>query len=126
MNPPRIVRFDTPGAPPVIDHPRPDRREQGCPERRTWTLYEPMSGDLSCGLWACEPGRWRIAFAPDKDEYFFVLEGRVRLHDAAGGFVDVSAGQGAVIPGGFEGSFEVLERVRKHFVVIDRSATPVS
>jgi uncharacterized cupin superfamily protein len=25
-----------------------------------------------------------------------------------------------VIPGGFEGAFEVVEAVRKHFVVVDR------
>lgn len=122
----RIVRFDPPQTAPVIDHPRPERREIGNPERHTWTLYEPCAGDLSCGIWECEPGRWRIVFAPDKDEYFFVLQGRVRLHDAQGGYTEVAAGQGAVIPAGFEGSFEVLERVRKHFVLIDRSAAAVS
>ena len=28
--------------------------------------------------------------------------------------------KGAVIPGGFEGAFEVIETVRKHFVVVER------
>lgn len=113
-----IVRFDVPAAQGTIDHPRPDRLEQGNPRRETWTLYESADGQMSSGIWACEMGRWRIVFAPDKQEYFFVLEGHVRLHDAQGGFTDVLAGQGAVIPAGFEGAFEVVAPVRKHFVVV--------
>jgi uncharacterized cupin superfamily protein len=123
---PHIVRLDPPETAPVVDHPRADRQVQGCPRRETWTLFESPQGDLSAGLWTCEPGRWRIVFAPSKDEYFFVLEGRVRLHAATGGQTEVGPGQGAVIPAGFEGEFEVLERVRKHFVVIDRQGAPAA
>jgi len=120
MTQPAIIRFDPPAAGPVVDHPREDRRVRGCPRRETWTLYESSDGVTSCGIWICEPGAWRIVFPPTKEEYFFVLEGRVRLHDAAGGHTEVAAGQGAVIPAGFEGMFEVLEPVRKHFVVVER------
>lgn len=116
----RIVRFDEPSSVPAIDHPREDRREVGCPTRQTWTLYESGPQGVSAGIWTCEPGRWRIVFAPDKHEYFFVLQGRLRLHDNDGGVTEVVAGQGAVIPAGFEGAFEVLEPVRKHFVVVER------
>ena len=117
---PTIVRFDPPDVAGEIDHPREDRREQGCPRRETWALYTSADGVVDSGLWQCEVGRWRIVFPPNKDEYFFVLEGRLRLHDTAGQSTEVVAGQGAVIPGGFTGSFEVLERVRKHFVVVTR------
>lgn len=117
-----ITRFDQPATPGSIDHPRPDRLEQGNPRRETWTLYESADGLMSSGIWACEVGRWRIAFPAGKEEYFFVLEGRVRLHDTQGSYVDVPAGQGAVIPAGFEGAFEVISPVRKHFVVVDRAA----
>ena len=116
----RIVRLDPPEQAGTIDHPRADRLEWGNPRRETWSLYELADGQMSAGIWACEVGRWRIVFPPGKDEYFFVLEGHVRLHDQAGGHVDVLAGQGAVIPGGFEGAFEVLTPVRKHFVVLER------
>lgn len=118
---PTIVRFDQPTTEPVLDHPRPDRLEAGNPLRRTWSMYEAPQGDLSAGIWACEAGRWRIAFPEGKDEYFFVLEGVVRVHDTAGGFTEFQAGQGGVIPGGFIGAFEVVEPVRKHFVVVDRA-----
>jgi uncharacterized protein len=116
------LKVDLPTTPPVVDHPRPDRLEAGNPERQTWTLYEPAGQGVSCGIWACEVGRWRIEFAPNKHEYLFVLAGRLRLHDAAGGYLEVQAGQAAVIPAGFQGSFEVIEPVRKHFVVVASAA----
>lgn len=115
-----ITRLDQPQTSGAVDHPRPERLEAGNPRRETWSLYESADGQMSAGIWACEVGRWRIAFPSGKDEYFFVLEGHVRLHDRNGLAVDVLAGQGAVIPGGFEGAFEVLSPVRKHFVVVER------
>lgn len=118
-----IVRLDQPERAGTIDHPRPDRLEQGCPRRETWALYESADGQMTAGIWACEVGRWRIAFPAGKHEYFFVLQGHVRLHDRSGVQVDVLPGQGAVIPGGFEGAFEVLSPVRKHFVVVEQTAS---
>lgn len=114
-----IVRLDQPTTAGVPDRPRPDRLQWGNPARETWTLYESADGVMSAGIWACEVGCWRIVFAPNKHEYFFVIEGHVRLHDAQGVYTDVLAGQGAVIPAGFEGAFEVLVPVRKHFVVVE-------
>lgn len=127
MTAPAIVRLDPPASAPatepVLDRPRRDRLESGDPLRQTWTLYEAPQGDLSAGTWACEVGRWRIVFPEGKDEVFFLLEGVVRLHDGErGGFTEFRAGQGGVIPGGFVGAFEVVEPVRKHFVVRERPA----
>lgn len=119
---PRIVPMGQPRGPGQIDHPRPDRLVSGNPRRETWPLYETADGVTSVGIWACEVGMWRIVFAPNKEEYFFVLEGHVRLHDLDGKVVDVRAGEGAVIPSGFEGAFEVVAPVRKHFVVVTRPA----
>lgn len=107
----------TEGQAPTLDQPRADRRVQGAPWRQTWTQHE--AGPMSAGVWACEVGRWRIAFPATKQEYFFILEGQVRLHGPAGQATDVGPGEAAVIPPGFEGEFEVLSPVRKHFVVVD-------
>jgi len=114
---PKIVLIDsTDGLAPVRDQPREDRRVSGAPQRQTWTLHE--AGPMSVGVWTCEVGRWRIAFPAVRQEYFHVLEGRVRLHGPEGA-VDIGPGQGGVIPPGFEGEFEVLEAVRKQFVLVD-------
>ena len=105
-----------------IDFPRPDRLVSGNPQRTTWTHHESHDRQLSCGIWACEVGSWRIQFAADKEEFFCVIEGQVCLWDESGLGVVVKAGEAAVIPAGFRGRFEVQEAVRKYFVVLDRSA----
>jgi len=59
------------------DRPRPDRLEKGNPLRSTWNHYEHHG--VSAGVWACEPGAWRIAFAPGKDEFFMCWKGAFKL-----------------------------------------------
>ena len=104
----------------VLDYPKPERLVRGNPARHTWNHFSSSQGDVSAGIWACEPGAWRIAFAANKDEFFTVLEGRVRITDADGLAHEVGPGEAAVIPAGFAGVFEVLEAVRKYYVVVDR------
>ncbi|GAA5785059.1 cupin domain-containing protein [Chitiniphilus shinanonensis] len=104
---------------PQFDHPRPDRRVDGNPQRTTWEHY--ARDGLSCGIWACEVGSWNIRFADDKDEFFCVIEGRVQLWDDAGHAEAFGPGEAGVIPAGFVGRFEVVEPVRKYFVVRERA-----
>jgi uncharacterized cupin superfamily protein len=113
-----ITKFDPPATPPEIDHPREERREVGAPERRTWTVYADEQAGMSAGIWECEPGRWRIQMDPNEHEYMVVLSGRARLHAQDGTVTDVGPGEAIVIPAGFAGSFEVTERLRKHFVIV--------
>ncbi|MCX9155667.1 cupin domain-containing protein [Niveibacterium sp. 24ML] len=119
-----LIHFSDSLPAPSPDRPRPDRLIHGNPARLTWTLHESADGLTSAGIWACEPGAWRIAFAAGKEEYFHVLEGRLRIADTAGHTREYGPGDAGLIPAGFEGSFEVIEAVRKHFVVIDRDARP--
>ena len=105
---------------PEIDYPRPDRLVSGNPTRTTRNHYG--ANGVSAGLWDCEPGAWRIAFADGKDEFFHIISGRVRISDEAGVAREFGPGDAAVIPAGFTGLFEVLEHVRKHYVIIDRAA----
>lgn len=107
---------------PEIDHPRPDRLVCNNPKRCTYNHYE-VNG-VSSGLWECEPGTWRIAFADGKDEFFHIISGKIRITDALGIAHEFGPGEAAVIPGGFRGLFEVLEHVRKHYVIVDRTAIP--
>ena len=72
------------------------------------------------GFWDCEPGRWRIEMGATEHEYFHVIHGRARLFDEAGAVQEFGPGQAVVIPAGFKGSFEVLEPLRKHFVIVER------
>jgi uncharacterized cupin superfamily protein len=118
----RLIDFQANVPAPTPDRPRPDRLVAGNPERTTWTHYSAQHGDFDCGIWACEPGAWRIAFPAGKEEFFHVISGRIRISDDAGAASEFGPGHACVIPAGFTGLFEVLEPVRKYFVVIDREA----
>ena len=102
----------------TIDYPRPDRLVKGNPERLTYSLYEHPHMD--CGIWKCEIGAWNIQFAENKQEFFQVIEGVVRIHDAkTNTFIQVTAGQAGIIPPAFVGTFEVLEAVKKYYVIVE-------
>jgi uncharacterized cupin superfamily protein len=117
---PSITEFRTQSPVPEYDHPREARRLEGNPKRTTWNHFTSAGGDVHAGIWACEKGSWRIAFAQNKDEYFHVLEGRVRVIDEQGHAAEAGPGDAMVIPAGFKGVFEVVEPVRKHYVIIER------
>lgn len=103
----------------TVDYPRPERLVAGNPKRLTTSLYEHPN--MSCGIWQCEVGAWRIAFASNKQEFFQLIKGIVRLHlhHAQGEFVEIHAGQAGVIPPGFIGMFEVVEPVEKYYVIVE-------
>ena len=80
-------------------------------------LHRQRCGVTGHGL---EPGAWRIAFHEGRHEFFQVLSGRLRIVDAAGNGREFGPGDAGIIPAGFIGTFEVLERVRKRYAMIDR------
>lgn len=101
-----------------VDYPRPDRLVTGNPKRLTQSLYEHPN--MNCGIWQCEVGAWNIQFADNKQEFFQVIEGVIRLHDArTQTFIEVKAGEAGVIPPSFIGMFEVIKTVKKYFVIVE-------
>ena len=119
---PKLTVFAASSPAPTYDRPRPERLVAGNPLRTTWEHFLSSNGDLSAGVWACEPGAWDIAFAAGKDEFFCVIEGRIRITDSTGEAAEFGPGHACVIPSGFAGRFEVLESVRKYYVLIERAA----
>ncbi|WP_374278677.1 cupin domain-containing protein [Azonexus sp.] len=117
---PKLTVFAAGSPTPAFDRPRPDRLVRGNPLRTTHEHFVAPQGDLCAGVWACEPGAWNIDFAPGKDEFFCVIEGRLRITGSDGAAAEFGPGQAGVIPAGFRGLFEVLEPVRKHYVVLER------
>lgn len=72
MTAPRAIHFADPLPAPTLDQPAPERCIGAPPRRTTWELYEQQG--ISMGVWACEPGAWKIAFHAHRHEFFQVLE----------------------------------------------------
>ena len=66
-----------------------------------------------------EPGAWRVHYTAE--EYCRILAGRSLLTNIDGVVREVVAGDECVIPGGFEGTWEVTERTRKIYVISEAS-----
>ncbi|HEY6093710.1 MAG TPA: cupin domain-containing protein [Gallionellaceae bacterium] len=116
----KLIAFATATSAPAYDHPRAERLLSGNPLRTTWEHYCNPSGEIFSGVWACEVGAWRILFDEHSDEYFHVLEGRIRITDSDGQACEFGPGDACIIPAGFSGTFEVLQPVKKHYVMIKR------
>lgn len=117
---PAIIAFSQQQTAPEHDYPRTERLVTSNPRRTTWNHYSNDSGEVFAGVWACEVGSWRIEMGATEDEFFFVTQGRCRLVDEAGVGVEAGAGESLVIPAGFKGVFEVLEPMRKHYMIVER------
>lgn len=120
---PGLIHFADPLPLPSTDRPDIERSIGPAPLRTTWEAYADPESGLSVGEWACEPGVWKIAFHAHRHEFFHVLEGRLRIVADSGEVRSFGPGDAGVIPAGFAGRFEVLERVRKRYVMID---TPIA
>jgi uncharacterized cupin superfamily protein len=102
---------------PVEYLPAPEKILSGHPRQRVWSHYTDASQKFSVGIWECEPGAWRVRYT--EEEYCRVVMGRSLLTSADGVVREVVAGDEFVIPRGFEGAWEVLERTRKVYVIYE-------
>ncbi|MDS9469024.1 cupin domain-containing protein [Paracoccus sp. MBLB3053] len=76
------------------------------------------SDKVTIGTWECTPYAEILAY-PNATEYTTVLSGRVAITDADGSVQEFGPGESYVLKSGFEGRFEVLETLRKIYVLIE-------
>lgn len=99
----RVLRFDK-GAQPDPATPTTARE-----------YYASAEGTFKAGFWASKPGKAEVHY--QKDELCVILEGKVRLTDAAGHVETYVAGDIFLIPSGFKGLWETLEPTRKIYAI---------
>ncbi len=116
---PALISFQDAPPEPTFDHPRADRRVTGNPLRTTHEFFSSSLGEHHAGIWECEPGAWEISFAENKEEFFAIISGEICIYDETGNSRRFIAGDACIIPAGFKGRFEVVKRVRKHYVVVE-------
>jgi uncharacterized cupin superfamily protein len=101
----------------VVSSIRFDRNAPVDKTARTTThnRVEDASGALSSDFWASM--RYRVEVDCPDDEFCRVREGSVGLTDAVGRCEECGAGGAFVIPRGFKGVWEMVEVVKKFYVV---------
>jgi len=89
----------------------------GQPLQRTWHHFTSSDEKFFAGLWEAEPGRWRISYT--ENEFCQILDGHSILRDTDGNETDLRAGDKLVIPAGFQGEWQVVEKTRKIYVIYE-------
>lgn len=99
--------------------PAAERIHSGHPVQTLWPHYSDPSQQFHAGLWQGEPGSWEVRYT--EHEYCHLMEGRIRLTDSEGNSLNFTAGEHFVIPAGFRGVWETLERCRKIYVIFEQT-----
>jgi uncharacterized cupin superfamily protein len=73
-------------------------------------------GNLAAGTWECEPGIMKIDL--DITEFCHLLSGHWILTSESGRVTEIKAGDSWVFPSGWKGTGEVVETVRKVYIVV--------
>lgn len=123
MNSRHIIQLgdaSLPASEPVEYLPSAEKIISGRPLQRIWSKYTDATEKFSVGVWECEPGAWRVHYT--EEEYCRILVGRSLLTNADGVVREVVAGNEFVIPRGFVGTWEVVARTRKAYVIFEERA----
>lgn len=86
------------------------------PQTVTIVNYQSSDGRKTAGVWLCTPGKWTFAY--DKWEYCHFHEGYCIITPEGGEPVHLRAGDIFTIEPGTQGTWEVLETVRKTFIFV--------
>ena len=115
-----IVRAIKAGQTEVVSGPldswgqRPGARGEAATRGRKLLDQE---GQPAVGIWDCTPGSWTVTDRQDT-EVSTILAGRGRITDSDGEQQEIGPGDVLVLPLGWSGRWEILEPLRKVYVVV--------
>lgn len=78
--------------------------------------FATNNGKLTIGTWECTPYAEDLSCS-DYSEFATILSGRVALTDPDGTVNTFGPGESYIMPVGWQGRFEVLETLRKIYVI---------
>ncbi len=103
----------------ALEHYQPAEEKilSGNPQQSVKDAYTSPCGQFMVGEWSGEPGCWKVNYS--EYEYCEILEGESIITDAEGQQKRVVTGDRFVIPAGFSGTWEVISRCRKVYVIFE-------
>lgn len=84
----------------------------------TTMLYASLTeGAIDSGVWSCTVGGWdETDYAVD--EVMVMVQGRLRITDTDGSVHELKAGDMFYLPKGWSGRWDVLEDMKKIYVIV--------
>ena len=73
-------------------------------------------GNMFAGTWECEPGLMQLDL--DLTEFCHLLKGHWKLTSESGQVTEIKAGDSWIFPNGWKGTSEVIETIRKVYMII--------
>ena len=73
-------------------------------------------GNLTAGTWECAPGKLQLDL--DITEFCHLLKGHWILTSESGQVTEIKAGDSWIFPNGWKGTAEVVDTVRKVYMII--------
>ncbi len=112
------VRFFDPDdlPPPVTGGPAPEMILEGNPVFRTWELDRDEAGNITSGIWEASPGSWRSR-KNGAWELAVILSGEAEIAHRGEPPRRLRAGDSFVLKPDFDGTWKVIETVRKVWVI---------
>jgi len=103
---------------PAVEHGETPKEIyiSGTTDFRDWIHFTGEGGRLNCGIWERSPGKVIAEFKCW--EFFHLIEGKVIITNENGQSWTIRKGEAAIIPAGFKGTWDTVERVRKHYVTL--------
>ena len=115
-----LVMKTSGAAAPDVERGQSDNRLSGEYRTKTCNHYTGEDGRLFSGIWECTPGKVPIDYK--EWEFCHFIEGKAVLTNEDGRKWTLKAGDGFIIPPGFKGTWETVETVRKHYVILTAKA----
>ena len=97
--------------------PAADRLIAGDPRQTASNYFSDATQQFHSGVWSSSAGKWRIQYS--ESEFCCLTRGRVALENLAGQRWEFGAGEGFVVPAGFEGTWQVLEECTKFYAIFE-------
>lgn len=93
------------------------------PTEGTSAFYAPLTeGAVDSGVWSCDVGAWdEVDYAVN--EVMIMLDGHLRITDTDGAVHDLRAGDMFFLPKGWSGRWDVVEAMRKAYVIVEQDLT---
>jgi len=92
-----------------------DKVLQGQPTYKLSQQYEEPTAQFFSGTWEAGPCVINVCYASGEHEFCVILEGEVRLVGNDGHCMTARSGDAFVVPGGWQGTWECVGRVRKYY-----------